>query len=74
MEYQYLLEQCPPGMPLAEWLAEQLPHCWLEAYATMGERTLNILRVVHGTFTYFFDLVSDAQVRQIPPGFLRVGW
>ena len=64
---------CPPSLARADWLAEALPHCWLEAYAATGERVKNVLRVVYGRFMDFSDLTPQTKIgRQAPLARLRV--
>src|SRR5580658_3764424 len=40
---------------LAEYVAEELPYVWLDAYLRLTSRPANALRVALGSFVYLFD-------------------
>ena len=50
-----------PYDKVAEYLQNELPYVWLDAYVAMTPWPPNPIRVMHGTFEYLFDAGSENQ-------------
>lgn len=64
-------EKLPYGALLAEaegeravltaFLRRELPYLWVDAYARMTPREMNIIAVTHGTFDYIYDNYAELE-------------
>jgi hypothetical protein len=43
------------SVPVAQYLRQELPYLWQDAYLDMTPRETNILIFTHGTFDYVYD-------------------
>jgi hypothetical protein len=55
LPYDALLAEAPPSTPMAEYLRQELPYLWLDAYFEMTPRPTNVVAFTHGTFEYPYD-------------------
>lgn len=57
IKYTELLSQLgnQPPESIINFILEELPHLWYDAYLKMTPRLTNVCRFTHGTFEYIFD-------------------
>lgn len=69
IDYRRVLAEasCYPEKPVVEYLAEELPYLWCEAYKQMSPRETYILRVEHNTFTFILDAYHVLEVMGVVP-------
>jgi hypothetical protein len=54
--YEQLLSDArASGTAVTQWLREELPYAWQEAYLQMSGRPAHILSFTHGSFDYVYD-------------------
>ena len=54
--YEQLLSNArASGAEVTQWLREELPSAWQEAYLQMSDRPAHILSFTHGAFDYVYD-------------------
>jgi hypothetical protein len=62
-----LVEAVSSSMPVPQYLRQNLPYLWQEAYQEMTPRPTNIVAFTHGTFDYIYDDYATLEATGVVP-------
>lgn len=68
VNYQVLLQRAlQHSGSLIEFLRDELPYAWRDAYADMTTHPLNLVRFTYGSFEYIFDDYASLEATSVAP-------
>lgn len=66
MSYEIVIKKSKAsGLPMVEYLRQELPYVWRDSYFDMTPRSTNIVLFTHGTFDYIYDDYATLEATEV---------